>query len=120
MLTAVCRLCGHCGGGPSGVRPQSTAARCRPTSGSAPNTPHSASGWQSSGDIGTLPSPANPGRTGAAPIVVCRPPSSGDGYDRYTQAGALLLSSAAAAVVDGLRNGFGDGAIRANDGVELG
>ena len=38
MLTAVCRLCGQPDGGPSGVAAQSTWARSRPTSGSAPNT----------------------------------------------------------------------------------
>src|SRR4051812_16227487 len=42
MLTAVCRLCGHWAGGPSGVDVQSTSARSRPTSASAANTPEPA------------------------------------------------------------------------------
>src|SRR5690349_17813043 len=42
MLTAVCRLCGHVSGCPSGVLSQSTLARSPPTSPSAPKTPPSA------------------------------------------------------------------------------
>ena len=38
MSTAVCRLCGHDPGTPSGVAAQSTAARSRPTSSSAANS----------------------------------------------------------------------------------